>query len=273
MKKAKRALALALVFALVASFCVTGAAADDTVKGEYVTVNVETGSNRNTLTVNVYGPDGGPLETLTSEQARTSDCEISINLIDTEYLMEDVKFDGDGSIAAIAATAISPDRKSYNIRWNGLGGGGQSFTLNVYLRANPTETPEEVGGVYTGDLEVSFRAYTPQMLKLLYCENPALVNDSTEITGVEMFFRQEFGYGQSERLADINIEEDYYNTVLSNATGLATPSNVSEIRISYRNGETEGVASIEAGDLSFVYHSGAGRYYSIESKRHDINVV
>lgn len=273
MQRAKRILALVLAFTLVASFCVTGAAADDTVQGDYVTVNVETGSYRNTLTVNVYGPEGNWLETLTSERARTSDCEISINLIDTEYLMEDVDFNGDGSIAAIAATAISSDRKSYNIRWNGSGGGGQSFTLDVYLRVNPTGTPETPEGTYNEGATVGFRAYTPQMLKLLYCENPALVNDSTEITGVEMFFRREFGYGQSEGLADINREEDYRNTELSNATGLATPSNVSEIRISYRNGETEGVASIEAGDLSFVYHSGAGHYYSIESRNHGINVV
>ena len=111
------------------------------------------------------------------------------------------------------------------------------------------------------------------MLKLLYCENPSLVNDNTKITGVEMFFREGFGYGQSESFADINREEDYFNTVLSNESGKAVPANVSEIRISYSNGDTEGVASIEAGDLSFVYHSGVGHYYSIESRNHNVHVV
>ena len=270
----KRLLAMLMVLMLVVSLLPVGAlAADDTVVGTYVTVNVETGDYTNNLTVKVYGPNGNLLETITSNKARTSDCKISITLKSGEYLIEDVEKTGNGSMVETASTAISSDRKSYNNTWNTTGYGGKSFTLNVYLRANPTETPEIVGGVYTGGATVGFRAYIPQMLKLLYCEDPSLVNDSTEITGVEMFFRVGFGYGQSEPFAYINREEDYFNTELSNETGLAVPSNVSEIRISYRNGDTTGVASIEAGALSFVYHSGAGHYYSIESSNHDINVV
>ena len=270
----KRLLAMLLVLMLVVSLLPVGAlAADDTVDGQYVTVNVETGNYTNNLTVNVYDPNGNWLETITSNQARTSDCKISITLKSGEYLIEDVEKTGDGSMVETASTAISSDRKSYNNTWNTHGTGGKSFTLNVNLRANPAEKPETPNGIYNESATVGFRAYIPQMLKLLYCENPSLVNDDTEITGVEMFFREDFGYGQSESFADINREEDYFNTELSNATGLAVPSNVSEIRISYRNGDTTGVASIEAGALSFVYHSGAGHYYSIESSNHDINVV
>ena len=270
----KRLLAMLLVLMLVVSLLPVGALADDaTVVGDYVTVSVETGSYKNNLTVNVYDPSGNLLETLTSDQARTSDCEISINLGNDNYLIENVDKTGDGSMSEIADTAISSDRKSYNNRWSATGQGGKNFTLNVYLRANPTDTPETPEGVYDGGATVSFRAYIPQMLKLLYCENPSLVNDNTEITGVEMFFREAFGYGQSESFADINREEDYFNTVLSNETGKAVPANVSEIRISYKNGDTEGVASIKAGDLSFVYHSGVGHYYSIESSNHTVHVV
>ena len=118
----KRLLAILLVLMMVVSLLPTGALADDaTVNGEYVTVSVETGSYKNNLTVNVYDPSGNLLETLTSDQARTSDCKISINLDDDNYLIEDVEKTGDGSMTEIADTAISSDRKSYNNRWNASG--------------------------------------------------------------------------------------------------------------------------------------------------------
>ena len=77
----KRLLAMLMVLMLVVSLLPVGAlAADDTVDGQYVTVNVETGNYTNNLTVNVYDPNGNWLETITSNQARTSDCKISITL-------------------------------------------------------------------------------------------------------------------------------------------------------------------------------------------------
>lgn len=266
----KRLLAILLALTLVVSLMPVGAlAADDSESGNYVKVDVETGSDKNTLNVNVYGPNGALLETVTSTNARTSDCDINITLINDEYLIEDVTHSGDGA----ALGAIASDRMSYESKWSGSVGGGHTFALNVYLRANPTEPPKTPNGTYNGPATVGFRAYESQLLKMLYCENPTLVNDNTKITGVEMFFRKTFGEGQSVNFTPSDRENDYFYFELSNASGLAVPANVSEIRISYKNGETKGVASIEAGDLSFVYNGGAGHYYSIESSNDNVHIV
>ena len=265
----KRLLAILLALTLVVSLMPVGALADDSVSDNYVKVDVETGSDKNTLNVNVYGPNGALLETVTSTNARTSDCDINITLINDEYLIEDVTHSGDGA----ALGAIASDRMSYESKWSGSVGGGHTFALNVYLRANPTESPKIPNGTYNGPFTVGFRAYESQLLKMLYCENPTLVNDNTKITGVEMFFRKTFGEGQSVNFTPSDRENDYFYFELSNASGLAVPANVSEIRISYKNGETKGVASIEAGDLSFVYNGGAGHYYSIESSNDNVHIV
>ncbi len=259
-------LVVAMLFSLLPAFPQTAEASEPT-EHQYVTLDYESGGlvDDKIINVNVYIDDAStPVQTISVGDANMADNRITVTVVDPNYEIagqNGVSYVFDSG-ATFGDIKLSSDLKEYSGLWNA--GIGKSITIDVHLRT-PKGTPETPNGIYDGVLTVEFRAYTPEILKILYSQGVD-VNGNTKINNVTMNFRAEVpAYGLDEPISTLppNLSLDYRYASLSNASQKAVPGNVDSLTIDYDDGQS---ITVPGGELKFVLDKeDAINYYSIEA--------
>ena len=259
-------LAFAMALSLVPSVAVSALAATSSSNQGYFTFDYDNqGTNKRTVTVNLYDPDEQLLDTLTVTDVRSRNEDYTIALtnkaIDT-YDIESVSVNG-GNV-----TLPTRYKDSYEFRMDlEL---VSSSTINVYL-CPEFKAPEIVGEVERGDLY--YRITEASLLKLLH-DNEVEVDAETTFPdqrGVKLHFVEEyltFSEWSLDRALSAGNNLLYYQNgaALSNIEEEAGPGNIQYIEIPYQLSDgTKGSKKIYSGDLKYIKVSDTT--YEIESKK------
>ena len=211
------------------------------------------GTQKRTVTVNLYKPSGNLLDTLTVHDSRSRQQEYTITLSDAtaeEYDIESVSVDGGN----LGDSTLAAD--SYKF-WLGLVL-EDSSTVNVQLC--PQFVPPTVDDPIEHESLIYYRITEVSLLKLLH-DSGIDVDANTEILGqqgVKLHFVEEYGESKNWPLDRVPTGADnimYYENVtgLSNYGGAGGPNNIRYIEIPYRLSDgTEGTQRVYSGDLYYT---------------------
>ncbi len=269
-------LTFAMLFSLMPALPQAAEAAQNEVSGknECISLSYENeGALEKNITVNAI-LDGEIVDTISVSDAKASSNNITVAVNNpTQYEIagwNGVSYTSNAGFPI--SNQVNETLSSWSATWDATANNDLVVTINL---RTPLAHADIVNGVYTGGSEVDFRAYEPELLKLLYLENVDIPdNGELDIKGITLnFYESIVGYGDSESLGNTPIpgvnESNYYVGVLSNITHMASPTNIKSVTVEYEGGSKE----ISADKLQFVYHDGDNPYYSLESNNKETHVV
>ena len=270
--------AILLTFAMLFSLMPALPQAAEAVENEqqYVTLSYEetefTTANSIIVNVTIAGSEE-VVQTINVDNAYPYNGQIRVNVADKDYEIASYEFEYNSGIEPSGTLNLNKDVLS--ISWGTAG--NHTLTVDVVLQEASGEAsgPATPNGVYQGKLNVEFRFYDSQLVKMIHLKNPnANITPDIKLNSVTVHFNRELASGQySVEVTDANRETDYLTLNRSNASGAMMPDNVHSIIVKYNDTET---ITIPANELKFVWNGGtiAGQiYYSVGLNRDDVHVV
>ena len=271
LQRLKKSLSLLLTFSMIISlfYGVVPAASAVDGTGTYVTVQYGHGLiNEQNLTVVVKDPDGKTVDTVEITDAKTAAHDISVSLnVDWRdtYDIKRVEKSGGGTIVA---ENIGTD--DYSGNWQPWSGDTTVLTIYLCKPLTDAEKPVVDGDVQSG---MYYRAYEPQLLKMLYVSGQITSADGVAIDDVSMEFVRDV---EGEGSRDLNKVDSPAYYCPTGAAGLVEykldtdPYNIAQLRITYTVNGAQSVAVIPASQLRYVQN---GDVYEIQSRDDSIHEV
>ena len=267
-------LTLAMLLSLMPAMPQTAEAVEN--EQQYVTLSYEETEliTANSIKVNVtIAGSEEVVQTINVDNANPYNAQIIVNVADKDYEIAGYEFKYNSEIGPSGTLNLNKDVLS--ISWGTAG--NHTLTVDVVLQEASGEAsgPATPNGVYQGKLNVEFRFYDSQLVKMIHLKNPnANITPDIKLNSVTVHFNRELASGQySVEVTDANRETDYLTLNRSNASEAMMPDNVHSIIVKYNDTET---ITIPANELKFVWNGGtiAGQiYYSVGLNRDDVHVV